>query len=510
MTTASRPFELTDPADAQRFWFLDKIHNPRALPPLSCDLTVIQSDVSPIGLETRIVNGYAYGSPKSMQPPPPMPELPDGAALANWHEKYLPATRRQYELLRDAPYSSMPALEHIAFIRAQIRPTFIAFADTIISAMEIGPEASRLAALLESRLGPEADLLSATILHGGGSQTREIGTEVRALADAARASNGVLAALQQRDFEAALNSTAEPWASALRAFIDDHADEIALWTELHEPAWNEEPLPLLRMVAASLDAPTAERRDASAEALAGVRATLAPEDLPALDAAIATSRNYVPVIEHRARWQLKLAGALRKAFIELGRKFEAEGKLDRANDIFWLHLDELEAVANGELEPRNIVPGRRDEWLEQLTLTAPIMIGLPVPFEMLGAANPMLRRMFGAVALEAATETTVHGVGASAGVVRGRARVVHSLNEADDLEDGDILVCPSTSPPWSPYFAVVSGIVTEAGGMISHAAIEAREYGIPAVVGTRDGTSRIPDGAMITIDGTAGSITIER
>jgi pyruvate,water dikinase len=376
--------------------------------------------------------------------------------------------------------------------------------------MELGPEASRLHDLLRSKLGPEADLLSATILHGGGSETRAIGDEVRALADAARASDGVAHALETRDFEGALSSRSEPWASELAAFIEDHADEIPLWFELHEPAWNEDPMPLARMIAATLQAPAAGRRDASAAALADVRARLAADDLPAFEAALATSRNYVPVIEHRARWQLKLAGALRKAIVELGKKFHAAGKLDSAGDIFFLHLDELDAVAAGALDPRASVASRRAEWKEQLRLEAPIMIGLPIPFEMLGAANPMLRRMFGAVALQPATESAVHGVGASAGVVRGRARVVMSLVEADGIEDGDILVCPSTSPPWSPYFAVVAGVVTDAGGMISHAAIEAREYGIPAVVGTREGTARIPDGATITIDGTAGTVTIER
>jgi pyruvate,water dikinase len=129
---------------------------------------------------------------------------------------------------------------------------------------------------------------------------------------------------------------------------------------------------------------------------------------------------------------------------------------------------------------------------------------------MLGAVNPMLKRMFGAVALVPDTETVVNGIGGSKGIVRGRARIVGGLAEAEDLQDGDILVCPSTSPPWSPYFAIVSAIVTDAGGVLSHAAIEAREYGIPAVVGTRTATHAIPDMAMITVDGSAGTVTIER
>jgi pyruvate,water dikinase len=120
----------------------------------------------------------------------------------------------------------------------------------------------------------------------------------------------------------------------------------------------------------------------------------------------------------------------------------------------------------------------------------------------------MARRMFGAVAIAAPTATTVSGIGASPGVVTGRARIVRGLEEADDLQEGDILVCPSTSPPWTPYFAVVRGIVTNSGGVLSHAAIEAREYGIPAVVGTLRATDLIPDGATVTLDGAAGTVTI--
>jgi pyruvate,water dikinase len=86
--------------------------------------------------------------------------------------------------------------------------------------------------------------------------------------------------------------------------------------------------------------------------------------------------------------------------------------------------------------------------------------------------------------------------------------VVHSLNEAQRLRPGEILVCKTTAPPWTPLFAVAAGVVTETGGILSHSAICAREYAIPCVVGTQVATSRIPDGAMITVDGTKGTVVI--
>ena len=509
MTTIERPFQLSDQADAARFWFLDLIHNPRALPPLSADLFCLNSAFSPIGLDSRVVNGYVYNSPRTVGAPPAVPELPPGVALRNWETRYLPAVRAVYESLRDQPYAGMTAPEILAFFRSQLEPRGIAFGDTVRAAMEIGPEAERLAQFLEAKLGVEGDLISATLLHGSGSDTRSLGNEVQQLARDARRAPAVLAALQSRDFAAALASPEEPWASTLRQFLAAHEDEIALWSEIHEPAWNEDPLPLLRLVAATLDAGESERHDAAAAAMEQVRSRLAPADLPEFEAALAVSRDYVPVIEHRARWQLKLCGGVRKSVVALANRLVEEGALEDANDIFFVHYEELDAAVAGVLDARPLVASRRAEWREQLQLTPPLTLGLPVPYEMLGAVNPMMRRMFGAIAVTAPTATTIGGIGASGGVVRGRARVVTSLAEAEELQDGDILVCPSTSPPWSPYFAVVAAVVTDAGGMISHAAIEAREYGIPAVVGTREATRKIPEGATITVDGSAGTVTLE-
>ena len=100
-------------------------------------------------------------------------------------------------------------------------------------------------------------------------------------------------------------------------------------------------------------------------------------------------------------------------------------------------------------------------------------------------------------------------MGASKGTVRGRARVIFGLDESDRLQPGDILVCRTTAPPWTSLFAIAGGVVSDAGGILSHTAICAREYGIPCVVATQVATAQIPDGAWITIDGEKGVITIE-
>ena len=100
----------------------------------------------------------------------------------------------------------------------------------------------------------------------------------------------------------------------------------------------------------------------------------------------------------------------------------------------------------------------------------------------------------------------VRGLAASPGMVRGRARVVHTLAEGDDLQPGDILVTEATLPPWTSLFARVAAVVTDVGGILSHAAVVAREQRIPAMVGTRSATTPIADGQMIEVDGTHGVV----
>ncbi len=503
-----KAFTLPDPAMAGRFWIRDLVHTPRALPPLSGDITVEFISHNPLGLQGTIVNGYAYSSPMGGPPGPP-PAFPPGEALRNWETVFFPELQAVYAKLRNADYGAMTAAELAAFVEAAMPEVMAAVGHSILAGMQLHSEADRLHQFLEARFGAEAELLAAGILHGSGSETRSFGHDVDALTAAARQSPAAEAALRAGEFAAAASLMDEPWRTALTSFLADHEDEIAIWLEPHEPAWSEDPAPLFRLVAANLAHGAENRRDNAAAVLEDVRGRLSEDDVAGFEEALRQGRDFVPAIEHRARYQLKTMGGVRRAFMALGEKLRDAGVLEAPGDVFFLYRSELPAAAAGELDARPLVGARRAEWEENLQLEAPMTLGMPIPLEMIGMMNPWMRRVFGAVALPAPTSEAVTGIAASPGIVRGRARVVLTLDEAEDLADGDILVCPSTSPPWSPYFAVVAAVVTDAGGVVSHAAIEAREYGIPAVVGTRLGTRRIPDGAMVTVDGSAGTITIE-
>jgi pyruvate,water dikinase len=102
----------------------------------------------------------------------------------------------------------------------------------------------------------------------------------------------------------------------------------------------------------------------------------------------------------------------------------------------------------------------------------------------------------------------LNGAAASPGTVEGIARVVRSLSEVADIREGEILVCGSTSPAWAPIFSKIRATVTDVGGVMSHAAIVCREYGLPAVVGTGRATSEIRTGQLIRVNGTEGLVTL--
>ena len=103
----------------------------------------------------------------------------------------------------------------------------------------------------------------------------------------------------------------------------------------------------------------------------------------------------------------------------------------------------------------------------------------------------------------------IDGVAGSPGVYTGVARVVRSLEEAGALQDGEIMVCEMTLPPWVPMFAIAGAVVADVGGVMSHCAIVAREFAIPAVVGSVSGTSRIQTGQTVTVDGITGNVWLD-
>ena len=178
----------------------------------------------------------------------------------------------------------------------------------------------------------------------------------------------------------------------------------------------------------------------------------------------------------------------------VGEELAAAGRLEHGEDIYFLTLAEARAAVAGA-DMRAAVAAHRAEFERERARKR-------IPRVLLSDGTDA------EVALVEAVEGALRGSPASPGSVTGKARVILSPRGAH-LEPGEILVAPSTDPGWTPLFLTAGGLVMEMGGMMSHGAVVAREYGIPAVVGVPDATERIATGDIITVDGSSGAVTAQ-
>ena len=191
--------------------------------------------------------------------------------------------------------------------------------------------------------------------------------------------------------------------------------------------------------------------------------------------------------------------ATREVLLGFGRRLAAEGALDTSADVWLLPRTVLRAALTEELDVRAIVAVQRAELARGL-------VEGPKPY--LGEPPPELERHATLEKFYGSGGRALAGAGASAGVAEGIARVVASADDFERVSTGEILVTTTTTPAWTPLFRSLGGLVTETGGILSHAAVVAREYGLPAVVGAAGACAAIPDGARVRIDGTSGTIQL--
>jgi pyruvate,water dikinase len=202
--------------------------------------------------------------------------------------------------------------------------------------------------------------------------------------------------------------------------------------------------------------------------------------------------------------------ALRRIMREVGQRMVAAGAMAERDEVFWLKWEEVreaarkldvgQSVADLRLE----IAERRQRWQQEHSVTPPAALPLKGGARFLGLnlSNLMPARS------NQAAGNMMKGIGASPGNVTGPACVIHGPDEFDQMKPGDILVAKITTPAWTPLFALASGIVTDVGGPLSHSSIVAREYGVPAVLGTGVATERIRSGQQITVDGDGGIVTL--
>ena len=336
--------------------------------------------------------------------------------------------------------------------------------------------------------------------------------EVRAILSG-HAAGDVIPALEK-------SSASQQFLADLRSWLAQYGQRLNSVFALGEPSWIEDPTPAIQNLQAYVAQPdlrpemepaalVAEREKAVAEARA--KLTGYPQPVVARFETLLKAAQVATVVheDHNFWIDQRMFYHVRRLIIEFGQRLAQAGTLEAVNDVFYLMPDELQ---NGRDVPmKRLVQERKAEMERFSRVTPPPMLGTMPAFEMTDGGS-MIRALFKGEMSPANTgngeANKVKGVAGSAGVARGTARVIHSLAEAGKLQPGDVLVAISTEPPWTPLFATASAIVTDTGGVLSHSAVVAREYRIPAVVGAGHATSTFHDGQLLEVDGDAGTVRV--
>jgi pyruvate,water dikinase len=295
-------------------------------------------------------------------------------------------------------------------------------------------------------------------------------------------------------------------------FLVDFGSRAQNEYDLRSASWEVRPriaLAAIDLMRKSDDSQSPFARNATAVAerdriLAEIRSKIAGDAATAglFEAALQSAQLFLAGRERAKTNVVRVINEMRVALREFGRRMVERGVIDEIEQIFMLTNAELDQI---RFEPDSFKPIIAERWAQYQTLFdyEPVfVVNRRVP-----SLDEMTRRT-GKQVDTAESGTVLRGAAGSGGVATGRARVILDAAHPEGLEPGDILIAPQTDPSWVPLFVPAAGVVVEVGAMGSHAMIVSRELGIPCVASVADATRIIPDGATITVDGNAGTVTV--
>ncbi len=518
------PVDWENEADASKDWQLEREHTVNS-PPLEATTHIpamqrgIERAFSEAGLlpppffsSRKVVNGWPYFL---MEPSDPavMDEIArglaqltaaHGGAMALWQNYCIPKIEEACDWLSQADEDA--SVGEIADVG------WYSWGVTMVSAFSLEGGYRGLEDFCVKEFGSEGSSIVIELTQGFRNATLEADEELWRVGQVGGQSTEVRRLLledkrQWPERILALEAQTEFWRS-FSGFMDTYGERTERW-QVSSETWRERPevpLAIIRTqltsdAASPMDllALAAERREKLRSEL-NHRLELSPGKREEFDSLIeAGAVSYSPVREGRAHWQLIACGRMRLALLRVGARLVREGRIQADKDVLFLTSEEIEEGAGGEL--RAEVIERRAEFDRWAGVLPPQVIG--------GGYREVSGLKWSAAESEAVGPLEIAGRPASRGKATGRARLITSPLDGQRLAPGEVLICQMTSPPWSPLFAIAGAVVTETGGALSHPAIVAREYGIPCVVAARGAMSQIADGAIVTVDGDSGMVTVE-
>jgi rifampicin phosphotransferase len=541
------PVRWEQPEHAQLLWLYQRMHFPEPITPL--DEWYLRGEFEgivraarhyelPFGAKGKRINTYAYATL--------IPTTQSGAerkaqsrraeekvigAMANlmqrWEEAWLPEVQAilcgwaAFKLPSASTAELVAYLDEVMVARERLWEIHFELWFPAYGAISLFGE------FYCDLFGPDKIFEAYRLVQGFESKTVETTRALWQLSRKALTMPAVQAILQAEErgrVLAALEEVEEGqlFLAELQRYLQEYGQRSEKWV-ISSPSWIEDPAPVIeslreymRQPERALTAELATQALAREESVTAARQALKDHPqatidrfeflLKAAQAGSVLTEDHGFWIDQRGWYPIRLL------FLEFGRRFAKSAVLEQPEDIFYLTLAEVRATALAlpRSNRRPLVAGRQAEMAYFRDITPPPALGarpsVPAEDDFLSRTRS---RFFGAPPpLQEAGATVVKGTGASPGSVRGPARVIRTLAEAARLQAGDILVAPTTSPSWTTLFATAAAVVTDTGGVLSHCAIVAREYGIPAVVGTGTATTAIRDGQLLEVDGRAGVVHI--
>ena len=358
--------------------------------------------------------------------------------------------------------------------------------------------------------GDDARPLVGRLLAASGEvSSAEHGYRVRELADGAAGDPAAVAALRDPDPFAWRRLPADaPFRIAMEDYLDRYGHRAVFEMEIAGPRWADDPRYVLEQVRFHLDHPPArDPRSRAAEVRRRAETDLAAASAwlrPIARRMLARARRGAALRENAKSGSAAAVALVRQLWLDVGRRMQAAGCIDAAREAFHLSIFEIEAWLTGAWDgtgARALVGDR------QATLAAQQEMELPGVIEESPSAAPGARPREAAPAAPAPEGDAWTGVAAAPGAAEGVACVLRTPHDGGRMRRHDVLVAPSTDPGWTPLFLRASALVTETGGYLSHGAVVAREFGLPAVVNVRDAMRLIADGDRLRVDGDAGRVT---
>lgn len=557
------------PGDENKFWMLDTIHSPEPLYPLEYETSYIAlaEYADSYGMEVnkvptahgnafRILNGWCYFNPIDVTDPDeinkraPMIGEICGKVYPRW-EQWVKETetphRKAADWLASFDFEKDPDLSDTRQLYSLIERF-----DAIIAALyhSAGTHLETMVLMFGQKLGFTAlcqELIPGTtdeecnkMLQGFGNKLMETDAAFWKLGELAYTlgiADVVKGPLEEVIPGLEKTDNGRKWLEELRKAVNEHGvRHVGGCYNLMPVSWIEDlsyPISFIRGFMAKKESGerlvpreklVAERERVIKEFRAKIKTD---EDRKKFDEGLSLLQGMYPWYEdHNFLYEGRVGTGVHLKIIELGRRLVNEGYLDDPYDIGYLLLQELRQLLfelmNKRLEFRNynlidvrpIIKERKEIRKKQAEWRPLVVLGLkpvvapenPVAIFVYGALPEIIDRAFAEIAKpEEVMEIT--GLAASPGVAEGVARVLLNVSQLKEVLPGEILICGSTNPMWNPVFGKVKGVVTDTGGLMAHAGIICREYGLPSVVGTANATKVFKTGDRIRVDGTAGTVT---